>query len=807
MVESAFTPIEALTERETEVLYAMADGLSNQEISNTLFIALATVKWYNSQIYSKLGVSNRQEAVKQARVLGLLDSDKQDAPHVPNNLFQPTTPFIGRYKELGELDTLLQSSEVRLITVLAPGGMGKTRLILHVAQQQLTNFPDGIFFVELAPVVTAEAIVPALIEVLQLEGYDNSLKSREAMLHYLQHRCLLLVMDNFEHLLDGASIINDILQAAPQVKVLVSSRERLNLQGENIYVLNGMSAPSLTSVNQTEYDAVRLYVDSTKRISADYDLPADDLAHILAICELVEGMPLGIELAAGWMDMLSPAQIAQELRTGIHILETDMRDIPERHRSMHATFDHSWEKLTDSEQLAMMSLSIFRGSFSHEAAATVAQANLLTLRRLVNKSLLYIDARGRYHIHELLRQYCEEKLRQTAKYEAVLDQHAHYYAEYLQNTRLRYERYDAIIHKEINIELDNLIMAWERILVNKDFGLLGKSISLSHYLARYHRNEFAIDILQQAIDIVQTDMGNDPALIRLYSHLAIERLDLLSYILGDKDNRIKGQLQEIFDLLEPLGFSEELVQAALTIGNPLIWDQAYYAQIRDNLTKLLQLSQVQNDEEWQIWILTFLASNEYKVGNTEQAWDYFEQANVIEESYELNTYFNLWTRLMMADMYIEAEKYQEAKSIIEEGIEAVERTEDIYGISMCRNYQAQIALKRNDIQEVKTQIAAIIRWHQAIAAEWESLGTLWGNYVVWFLMPTGDDVRAVEVCSFVMHHPDVVQVHVEGCQESLDTLHQRIDEDVFNAAFERGKRLTFKQVMTDALTRLTSPEP
>ncbi len=800
----SLTSFEPLTERETEVLYAMADGLSNQEISNTLFIALATVKWYNSQIYSKLGVNNRQEAVKQARLLGLLDTDNQILPDVPNNLFQPTTPFIGRYKELSELDALLQNPEVRLITILAPGGMGKTRLLLHIAQHQLRKFPDGVFLTELAPLTTAEAIAPNLVEVLQLDGYDNALSSTEVLQKYLANRCFLLVLDNFEHLLEGATLINDILQAAPQVKILVSSRERLNLQSENIFVLNGLSTPQLDSENPIDYDAVRLFVDGAKRIRPDYEVNDADLAHVLEICTLVGGMPLGIELAAGWMDVLSPTKIVEELRNGIHILETDMRDIPERHRSMRATFDRSWQRLTEAEQEAMMHLAIFRGGFSQDAATEVVQASLLTLRRLVSKSLLFMDAQGRYHIHELLRQYCAEKLSNSAQQNLIQDQHALYYADYLEGMREGFINYHAGIHKQINIELDNLIMAWKHFVANGDFISLKKCMPFMNYLASYNKNTWAVDLLQLVIDRIQVLMQDKPELRRLYIYFSVERSDFLSYVSGDKDNKIKAHFQEMIDLAEAHGYDEEMVRACCAMATPLVWTSEYSEKIEDYLTKALRVSEANNDKEWKIWILVLLASNSFNTGDRETAWQYLQQVEILKKSYQLNYFFNIWTQLILVDVYIEAEKYAEAEDILDSAIERVERSEHIYAISMCRNYKAQIAFKRNDISEAKKQIAAIIHWHRLLAHDWQILGTLWGNYVAWFLIQVGEDEQAVEVASFVLHHPHAVQLHRDGSEKSLATLYRRMDENVFNEAFERGKDMKLDDVVTNAIAFLTT---
>ena len=440
---------DPLTEQELEILASLVENRTDEDIANHLHLSRRTLVWHTAQIFEKLGVENHKEALKQAQLIGLLGEQPQSLLDTPHNLPQQSTVFIGRNQELSELNNLLNNPSVRMVTILASGGMGKTRLALQLAQEQLTNFPDGVFFVDLSPLTKCESIISTLIEILQLIGYDDTIEPKQAILNYLQNQQLLLVFDNFEHLLEGATLISDILHTAPQVKILVTSRERLNIKGENTFILDGMAVPLLNSVNQIEYDAVRLFLDSAQRLRSDYEMTEDDLPAVLEICQLVEGMPLAIELASAWIDVLSPENIATELRQSIDILETDMRDVPERHRSIRATFNHSWERLSETEQNVMMRLSVFRSGFTHEAAIRVAEANLRTVRRLVNKALLHVQPNGRYTIHELLRQFCEIQLVKAGHDEETLNQHAAYFAEFLENSKVLFGALDPSIHQAI----------------------------------------------------------------------------------------------------------------------------------------------------------------------------------------------------------------------------------------------------------------------------------------------------------------------------------------------------------------------
>jgi predicted ATPase/class 3 adenylate cyclase len=353
----------------------------------------------------------------------------------PNNLPLQPTPFIGRESELATLTAFLADPKVRLVTIIGPGGMGKTRLALATAERMLdgTQFPDGIFFVNLAPLIESNQIVPAMAEALnfRLQGEDGR-SSQEKILDYLQDKQLLLLFDNCEHILDGMDLVVEILQAASGVKILATSRERLQMRAEQVYLLEGLEFPDWeTPEDAAEYTAVRLFLQSARRNQPKFTLQdRDDLTYLARICRLVAGMPLAVELAAAWVDMLPLVEIAADLQKGLDFLETDMRDMPERHRSIRAAINHSWERLDEKEQDIFSKLSVFRGGFTREAAEAVAGADLRHLGRLVNKSFLqYIQDADRYQVHELMRQYGTEKLASTA---SVRTQHLEFFAAFAQ---------------------------------------------------------------------------------------------------------------------------------------------------------------------------------------------------------------------------------------------------------------------------------------------------------------------------------------------------------------------------------------
>lgn len=379
----------------------------------------------------------------------------------PHNLPTQTTPFIGRQYEVAELTRLLADPEVRLVTILAPGGMGKTRLGLAVAERQLSRFPDGVFFAPLAPLSSPDDIVTTIAEQVGF-SFSGDASPKAQLLAYFRERQILLVLDNFEHLLAGVSLVTDLLQAAPAVKVLATSREKLNLSGETAYVLTGLHFPTREAREELlAYDAVILFVQSARRSRPDFELEADTIDVLAHICRLTEGMPLAIVLAAGWLDVLSLEKIAAEIQRGLDILETEQRDVPERQRSVRATFNYSWERLSEEERQVFMKLSLCRGGFAIEAAEMVAGADLRTLRRLAGKSLVQVLPSGRYEVHELLRQYGAEKLRQAHDAGAIRQAHSRYYLAFLaaHDEDIKGRRQQAGL-QEIRADFENIRQAW-----------------------------------------------------------------------------------------------------------------------------------------------------------------------------------------------------------------------------------------------------------------------------------------------------------------------------------------------------------
>jgi predicted ATPase len=248
------------------------------------------------------------------------------------NLPQQPDRFIGREDELADVCTMLRNPECRVATLVGPGGTGKTRLSIEAARETSDEFRDGVHFVPLAPVGSPDFFIPAIADAigLTLRGQDEP---RDQLLTHLEEMHALLVLDNFEHVVSEAPIVSEIVATAPQMKVIVTSREALNLREEWVCPLPGLKFPSDDDHNDTkQFDAVELFVERANRVKAGYS-PEGEWPQIARICQLVQGMPLGIELAASWIKVLPSSEIVTEIERNLDFLESSMRNVPDRHRT------------------------------------------------------------------------------------------------------------------------------------------------------------------------------------------------------------------------------------------------------------------------------------------------------------------------------------------------------------------------------------------------------------------------------------------------------------------------------------------
>jgi predicted ATPase/class 3 adenylate cyclase len=499
----------------------------------------------------------------------------------PTNLPVQLTEFIGRQEASKATRKSLQAG--RLLTIVGPGGIGKSRLAIEVAADLAEQFRHGVFFVPLAPLTDDQYIVTTINDSIGLRSPAGR-DLRKAMLDYLRHKQLLLIMDNFEHMLAGADIVTDILQEAPGVKILSTSRERLNLSDEAVYMLSGLDYPAdprLPGQEAARFGAVQLLLHRARLVRPGLEVEEPELDQVARICRLVQGMPLALVLAAGWLELLTFEEVADEITASLDILESQARDMPERQRSVRAAFEYSWGRLEAGDQGAFSRLAVFRGGFSRQAAQEVAGAGLRTLRNLAKKSLITTDGTDRYAIHELLRQFAEEKLEAAGQAGGIRDAHKLYYLEAVaqRETDLKGRRQLEAL-EEIEIDLDNVRAAWTWSLEQGDESVIDRaqeSLSLFFYM-RFQNQEGWL-LFRQALQELAADKPLSDDSRRIWGRLTA-RSGLLQAQFAESAPEIEEAIKKSLAITEANADQAEIAYSYLALGH-------YYSRLTGDFSQAL----------------------------------------------------------------------------------------------------------------------------------------------------------------------------------------------------------------------------
>ncbi len=416
------------------------------EIANLYFIlaqairghrsaAIKHIQEYETSLQENLGMDLPDEVTRIQEMISTGDLDSlikilKPDHHLPSS----ATSFIGRVEEINAISKMVSNPGCRLISIIGPGGIGKTRLAIETVKTTLMEFPDGSYYVPLDQVTSGDGIIPAIADALSFKfGTIGSDMDPQIQLHdYLENRSLVLILDGFEHLTESGHQLTKLLTKAPKLQLVVTSRHKLNLPEEWIFPLEGLSISDQLILDEDTSEALSLFLSRTKQILPDKNFSADELKQASRICRLVEGMPLGIELAAAWTSVLDFSEIAEEIIENYSFLEDNRFDPSSKHKSMRAVFQSSWNLLKESQQEILLRLSVFSGGFSRQAAREISKASLTDLSILMDRSLLRKNVQGQFEIHPIVSQFCREIIsNQTMLWNDIQHKHYLYYANYL----------------------------------------------------------------------------------------------------------------------------------------------------------------------------------------------------------------------------------------------------------------------------------------------------------------------------------------------------------------------------------------
>jgi len=674
----------------------------------------------------------------------------QKAKH---NLPTQPTSFVGRQAELTELARLLTDPEVRLITILGAGGMGKTRLALEAGAAQLNNFKHGVYFVSLALLESIEAIIPTTAQAIGFSFYEGG-EPRQQLFDYLGEKHMLLIMDGYEHLLEGAIIVTEILRAAPQVRILCTSRVRLDVQGEQLFHLEGMEFPGFeTPADALEYSAVKLFLQSAHRIRPDFELVADNPKYVARICRLTGGIPLGILLAAAWVEMLTPQEIAEEMQRSLDFLATEHKSIPERQRSMQAVFDYSWNLLTEREREVFCGLSVFRGSFTRDAAQQITDATLRELMGLVDKYLLQRVPTGRYNMHELVRQYGEQKLLEAGKENNLRQRHLEYYlvlAQQFKKERLDQNQMDWL-HR-INIERDNFraTMDWCSCAGHAETGLqLAICLEIFDIFPLSEGRDWLENLLAKA---------TEPTLVRAGG---LQYLGLFIYNMGDYTSAIT-LFEESQALYEALGNLPGVADTNLRLAWPLL-ALGDFTRSRRLLERSLELYQDLSQPVDVAHVISWLGNLARVEGDLVRARELLEQSVALHR--RLEDKIRLCYALVdLGAVLIHFGELDRSEALLKETL----------------HIQSQLGM---DI----TSTSLLLMGFASLA------------------IARGQPLRAVRLLGAFESLCKVTGYHIEGperpnYESNLTSLRAQLDESAFESAWAEGAALTLEQAIELALS-------
>lgn len=670
-----------------------------------------------------------------------------------HNLPVFNTPFVTRPNLQSEIERQITRPECRLLTLTGQGGSGKTRLAVEIASTLLDRFPDGVFFVPLVSATSIEHLVHAIATTLHIDQQGGTLE--RLLLKYMADKEILLVLDNFETVLDGADMVSKLVQHAPLAKIMVTSLERLNLAEEWVISVGGLDVPETPEADAADYPAVQLFAHHAQRVKPDFNLK-DHLEEVVAICQFVSGSPLAIELASSWVRMLTSDQILTEIRKSYDFLTTSLRNIPERHRSMRAVFESSWNMLSDHERAVLSRLAIFRGGFTPDAAQAVCEASPFELSTLTDKSLITVT-RGRFALHGLLAQFCETKLKQShIDKDALHARHTDYYTRFaIANEDALYHNFNNDSMEAFNADEENIMAAWESLLASKNADSAGDMMRpLFFYLGTSNRYQDGAEIMKQAVDALSSQEGVPLARARMLRGWFLQTLarysEALPYLESSlpilEENRLAMDLRIALTSLGAVHYASGDYETARSYYEPAL---TYARALNDSsagmviLFRLSDIATVLGEygtarrllKESELWLkdagtpyervrfLTTLGDIECKIGDYKDARHAFEEA--LRISTELGSGVMRGVALVsMGRVAHGLGDYESAISFCRQSIAQCDITRNLWGKSFATTHMARAYYKLDDYTGARYHLNNSLHICDQIGNRWVKAFTL-----------------------------------------------------------------------------------
>lgn len=589
-------------------------------------------------LQTELGIEPCEETkVLYSQILGGERPGRDSSLVPPANLPGPQTSFIDRKQELDQISTLISDSNCRLLSLIGPGGVGKTRLAIKAISKCYQSFSDGSYFIPLEGVHSSQYLVHTIANGIHftIDTFATQLDAKSQLLDYLKNRCMLLVLDGFEHLVKDARLLSDVLSHAARVKIMVTSRQKLNIISEWVFPVKGL--PISSGIEQKESrlpGALSLFIERSRQANITFALRDADRENAIQICQLAEGMPLAIELAAAWTTALSPGGIAEEIKKSLDFLSSSKLDGEEKHHSLRATIDGSWLLLDQGQRDTFCRLSVFQGGFGRDAAINVAGINLSQLSSLLDRSLLTRDQSGRFRMHALLRKYAGEKLESSSPtWEQVYHRHCLYYTDLLISREADLNGQDMLATRdELRREIENIRAAVNWAVVHWDTEKVGVILNalLTFYVVHgWHegRDTYAeiAEIRKKALmEQTEPDWANDTIYVCARAHQAFLMCNLGQ---GDESDVIS---RACLEPLQRLDIKQALSECIHNLGVNASF-RGEYEFAMEHLEQAILIGREGENIIWYSYLLwlghTYFLLGEYDSGleSLQKCYELYEQ--------------------------------------------------------------------------------------------------------------------------------------------------------------------------------------
>lgn len=727
----------------------------------------------------------------------------------PHNLPAQVTSFVGREREIAETKRLLGA--VRLLTLTGSGGAGKTRLSLQVAADVLESFPDGVWFVELAP-LSDPALVPQ--EVATVLGLQEQVGRSwvDVLTEHFHGKHLLLVLDNCEHLIDACARLTDqLLHRCPDLKILASSREALGITGETSYRVPSLEIPNLATqlpiYDLIQFDAIKLFRDRAAALQPRFVMTDANALVVAQICYRLDGIPLAIELAAARVKVLSVDQIFQKLDDRFRLLTSGSRTALPRQQTLRAAMDWSYDLLLEPERVLLRRLSVFAGGWSLEAAEGVTCGDALVpadvldlLTHLVDKSLVMVDEQrgmARYRMLQTIREYGEEKLFESGERDQLWKRHLEYFCEFTEQAEPGMSGAEqAEWVNRVELEHDNIRAG------------LGRSKSVEGDLELGLRLAGALFWFWEQRSYLQEGRASLAALLARSTDLhsrahakALTAAAQLTFRQGDYAEA-KALCESSLKIFRDIG-DKRWVAIVLNLLANIGTELGDYETTPAMFKEVVALGLEVDDKRLAVWGLVGLGYAELRPGGLEAAAGLFARALAV--SREIGDKFSIAFELAaLGEVAVRQGDYRRATDLLEESLDLRRQMDHKWGVGVCLGTLGWVAMRQEDWGKAKARLGESLEVRHAIG---DKGGCAWSlERLAEVAEARGELERAVRILAAAAALRSSIDSAMDGAdrpayEQRVAGLREKLGEGIFSAVWSEGNAMTIAQAVAFALEK------